>query len=216
LCSEFNARRTLDAVAGDADVYGGRGLPDDASVVRPWTRLSQLIRDHTVRPDRLARAARAARTEPATVRARLKELLAENRSRDVRGASAGCGQGGGQGRAGSGVQRRGPVTAAAGSARGDAPVTWRASDPAVFDATVLAAADELGVQPLPVEKDYWVCEALRALLATTPAQHDFAPTQQASDFAARPGENFPPIHTKWTTGRSWRIISSRRLRVPGG
>ncbi len=45
---------------------------------------------------------------------------------------------------------------------------WRDEDPATFAATILAAADQLGVQPLAVEKDYWVCEALRAIEAHAP------------------------------------------------
>ncbi|MEU4483201.1 nucleotidyl transferase AbiEii/AbiGii toxin family protein [Micromonospora sp. NPDC023966] len=45
---------------------------------------------------------------------------------------------------------------------------WRAEDPETFDATVLTAAEQLRVQPLAVEKDYWVCEALRAIQAAYP------------------------------------------------
>lgn len=40
---------------------------------------------------------------------------------------------------------------------------WREEDPEVFRATILQAADQLEVQPLAVEKDYWVCEALRGI-----------------------------------------------------
>lgn len=47
-------------------------------------------------------------------------------------------------------------------------VPWRDADPATFSATILAAADQLGVQPLAVEKDYWVCEALRAIEGHAP------------------------------------------------
>lgn len=46
--------------------------------------------------------------------------------------------------------------------------SWRNSDVRQFDATVLAAAESLGVQPLAVEKDYWVCRALRAIEAHRP------------------------------------------------
>lgn len=46
---------------------------------------------------------------------------------------------------------------------------WRDQDVALFDATVLAAAEALNVQPLAVEKDYWVCEALRAITTAYPA-----------------------------------------------
>ncbi len=38
---------------------------------------------------------------------------------------------------------------------------WRNDE--VLRGTILAAASRLGVQPLAVEKDYWVCEALRAI-----------------------------------------------------
>ena len=41
--------------------------------------------------------------------------------------------------------------------------TWRDAEPEQFAATVLAAAEQLGVLPLAVEKDYWACEALRAI-----------------------------------------------------
>lgn len=42
---------------------------------------------------------------------------------------------------------------------------WREDDPEVFTATITAAAERLGVQPLAVEKDYWICEVLRAIAA---------------------------------------------------
>ncbi|MBX3194305.1 MAG: nucleotidyl transferase AbiEii/AbiGii toxin family protein [Microbacteriaceae bacterium] len=45
---------------------------------------------------------------------------------------------------------------------------WRDDDPEVFRGTILAAAERIGVQPLAVEKDYWVCEALRAITAAHP------------------------------------------------
>jgi hypothetical protein len=41
-------------------------------------------------------------------------------------------------------------------------------DTADFQDIVLAAAEQLDVQPLAVEKDYWVCEALRGLAAAYP------------------------------------------------
>lgn len=46
--------------------------------------------------------------------------------------------------------------------------SWRLADPEQFTATVQTAAADLGVQPLAVEKDYWVCEALRAIAVTFP------------------------------------------------
>lgn len=47
---------------------------------------------------------------------------------------------------------------------------WRNDDAEVFHGTILAAASRLGVLPLAVEKDYWVCEALRAITATHPGE----------------------------------------------
>jgi hypothetical protein len=41
---------------------------------------------------------------------------------------------------------------------------WRDNDPEVFKATIATAAEQLGVQPIAVEKDYWVCEVLRAIV----------------------------------------------------
>jgi len=48
--------------------------------------------------------------------------------------------------------------------------SWRASDPAGFDDVVVTAAQQLGVRPLAVEKDYWACEALRAIKAAHPGE----------------------------------------------
>lgn len=45
---------------------------------------------------------------------------------------------------------------------------WRDAEPEQFAAAILAAAEQLGVLPLSVEKDYWACEALRAITATHP------------------------------------------------
>jgi hypothetical protein len=47
---------------------------------------------------------------------------------------------------------------------------WREHEPATFTATIAAAAERLGIQPLAVEKDYWVCEVLRAIVAAHPGQ----------------------------------------------
>ena len=47
---------------------------------------------------------------------------------------------------------------------------WRDDDPEVFRGTILAAAERLGVQPLAVEKDYWVCETLRAITTAHPGE----------------------------------------------
>lgn len=40
---------------------------------------------------------------------------------------------------------------------------WRDAEPDQFAAAVLAVAEQLDVLPLAVEKDYWACEALRAI-----------------------------------------------------
>jgi hypothetical protein len=48
--------------------------------------------------------------------------------------------------------------------------SWREQNESIFSATVRAAAEQLGVQPLAVEKDYWVCQALRAIEVHAPGQ----------------------------------------------
>lgn len=45
---------------------------------------------------------------------------------------------------------------------------WRDEDPVTFTATILTAAAQMNIQPLAVEKDYWACEALRAIEASAP------------------------------------------------
>ncbi len=52
---------------------------------------------------------------------------------------------------------------AAGSA-----VPWREVNASEFSATVGTAAAQLDLQPLAVEKDYWVCQALGAMAASRP------------------------------------------------
>ncbi|HOA26401.1 MAG TPA: nucleotidyl transferase AbiEii/AbiGii toxin family protein [Arachnia sp.] len=52
----------------------------------------------------------------------------------------------------------------------DETIRWRDADPAVFRGAILAAVEGLGVQPLAVEKDYWVCEALRSIVAAQPGE----------------------------------------------
>lgn len=47
---------------------------------------------------------------------------------------------------------------------------WRDAEPDQFAAAVLPAAEQLGVLPLAVEKDYWVCEALRAITVAHPGE----------------------------------------------
>ncbi|WAX56210.1 nucleotidyl transferase AbiEii/AbiGii toxin family protein [Jatrophihabitans cynanchi] len=47
---------------------------------------------------------------------------------------------------------------------------WRDAAPEQFAAAILAAAEQLGVLPLAVEKDYWVCEALRAITLSHPGE----------------------------------------------
>lgn len=68
-------RRTARLSATEVAVLEALGAWENVVEVSPaqaWTQLSRLVREGAVRPDRLARAAR---TEPATVRARLKRLL---------------------------------------------------------------------------------------------------------------------------------------------
>ncbi len=47
---------------------------------------------------------------------------------------------------------------------------WRDAEPDQFAAAVLAAAEQLGVLPLAVEKDHWACEALRAITVAHPGE----------------------------------------------
>lgn len=47
---------------------------------------------------------------------------------------------------------------------------WRDVNEAEFLATVDVAAETLDIQPLAVEKDYWVCQALRAIVSQYPGQ----------------------------------------------
>ena len=46
--------------------------------------------------------------------------------------------------------------------------SWREANAGIFQPTVARAAQNLGVSALAVEKDYWVCEALRAIEAAHP------------------------------------------------
>lgn len=48
--------------------------------------------------------------------------------------------------------------------------SWRASDPDEFAEVVVTAAQQLDVRPLAVEKDYWACEALRAITFAHPGE----------------------------------------------
>jgi len=50
------------------------------------------------------------------------------------------------------------------------PMLWREEDAEAFRGTLVIAAERLGVQPLAVEKDYWVCQALRAMSSTHPGE----------------------------------------------
>ena len=46
--------------------------------------------------------------------------------------------------------------------------SWREANADIFQPTVARAAQDLGIPALAVEKDYWVCEALRAIEAAHP------------------------------------------------
>jgi len=48
--------------------------------------------------------------------------------------------------------------------------SWRDAEPEAFSDAVTTAARQLGVLPLAVEKDYWACEALRAITVTHPGE----------------------------------------------
>ncbi len=60
------------------------------------------------------------------------------------------------------------VSAAAASAG-----NWRRNDERAFNATVVLAAANLDISALAVEKDYWVCEALRAIETAFPQRAVF-------------------------------------------
>lgn len=47
---------------------------------------------------------------------------------------------------------------------------WRDAEPEQFAAAVLVAAEQLDVLPLAIEKDYWACQALRAITAAHPGE----------------------------------------------
>lgn len=47
---------------------------------------------------------------------------------------------------------------------------WREAKPGEFAAAILTAAEQLGVLPLAVEKDYWACAALRAITVAHPGE----------------------------------------------
>ena len=46
--------------------------------------------------------------------------------------------------------------------------TWREANASIFQPTVARAAQNLGIPALAVEKDYWACQALRAMEAAHP------------------------------------------------
>ncbi len=48
--------------------------------------------------------------------------------------------------------------------------SWQEIEPDQFAAAILTAAEQLGVLPLAVEKDYWACAALRAITSARPGE----------------------------------------------
>jgi predicted nucleotidyltransferase component of viral defense system len=48
--------------------------------------------------------------------------------------------------------------------------SWRDTEPDQFAAAILSAAEQLGVLPLAIEKDYWACAALRAITLAHPGE----------------------------------------------
>jgi hypothetical protein len=50
---------------------------------------------------------------------------------------------------------------------------WRTENATIFTQTIAAAAEQLGIPQLAVEKDYWVCEALRAVERHAPGHTIF-------------------------------------------
>jgi len=51
-----------------------------------------------------------------------------------------------------------------------AAVRWRDAEPEQFAAAITTAAEQLDVLPLAVEKDYWACQALRAITLNHPGE----------------------------------------------
>ena len=51
--------------------------------------------------------------------------------------------------------------------------SWRDENEVIFNETVEAAAYDLGIPALAVEKDYWVCQALRAIETSAPGETIF-------------------------------------------
>lgn len=50
---------------------------------------------------------------------------------------------------------------------------WREANAGIFGQTVAAAAERLGILELAVDKDYWVCQALRAIESHAPGETIF-------------------------------------------
>jgi hypothetical protein len=55
----------------------------------------------------------------------------------------------------------------------ESAVVWREQNRAIFAQTIAAAAEHLSVPQLAVEKDYWVCQALRAIEEHAPGETIF-------------------------------------------
>lgn len=48
--------------------------------------------------------------------------------------------------------------------------SWRADNADAFQQTIATAARQMGLWPIAVEKDYWVCQALRGIESTHPGE----------------------------------------------
>lgn len=55
----------------------------------------------------------------------------------------------------------------------ESAVVWREENRGIFAQTTAAAAEQLSIPELAVEKDYWVCQALRAIEEHAPGETIF-------------------------------------------
>jgi predicted nucleotidyltransferase component of viral defense system len=55
----------------------------------------------------------------------------------------------------------------------ESAVVWREENRDIFAQTIAAAAEQLSIPQLAVEKDYWVCQALRAIEEHAPGETSF-------------------------------------------
>ena len=121
-----------------------------------WRELRGAVTSGRVRPDRLAKAAK---TEPA-----------------VTGPGVGVGDRRWEAGLAAKVPRADRRVLSALSLRSsesESVAVWREDTRDIFDQTIAAAAEHLSLPQLAVEKDYWVCQALRAIEEHAPRETIF-------------------------------------------